>query len=94
MRPNRPTRYGMAVLVACVLMGVVSPARARHRAARHSNAPIGVNFLIVGYAYTRGGLSFDSAVPISNANLNTSNAVLAYARVLDGWGQSAKLALE
>jgi hypothetical protein len=81
----------MAVLAVCVLTGVVSPARAQDIEPRaYSNAPVGVNFLIAGYAYTRGGLSFDSAVPITNANLDTSNAVLAYARVLDLWGKSGK----
>jgi hypothetical protein len=81
----------MAVLAACVLTAAVSPARAQDIEPRaYSNAPIGVNFLIAGYAYTRGGLSFDPAVPITNANLNTSNVVLAYARVLDLWGKSGK----
>jgi len=81
----------MAVLAAGVLMGAASPARAQDIEPRaYSNAPIGVNFLIAGYAYTRGGLSFDPAVPITEANLNTSNAVLAYATVLDLWGKSGK----
>ena len=80
-----------AVLAACVLAGVVSPARGQDIEPRaYSNAPVGVNFLIAGYVYTRGGLSFDPAVPVTNANLNTSNAVVAYARVLDLWGKSAK----
>ncbi len=35
-------------------------------------------------------MSFDPAVPITDANLNTSNAVLAYATVLDLWGKSGK----
>jgi len=79
------------VLAAGVLIGFASPARTQDIEPRaYSNAPIGVNFLIAGYAYTRGGLSFDSAVPITNAHLNTSNAVLAYATVLDLWGKSAK----
>ncbi len=56
----------------------------------YSNAPVGVNFLISGYAYTRGGVAFDSALPVSNPELTTSSAVLAYGRVLDLWGQSAK----
>ena len=55
----------------------------------YSNAPVGVNFLIAGYVYTRGGLSFDS-LPITDAHLTTSSAVLAYARVLDLWGKSGK----
>lgn len=56
----------------------------------YSNAPVGVNFLIAGYAYTRGGVSFGPSLPITNPDLHTSNAVLAYATVLDLWGMSAK----
>ena len=56
----------------------------------YSNAPVGVNFLIAGYAYTRGGVAFGQTLSITNPNLNTSNAVIAYARVLDLWGMSAK----
>ncbi len=56
----------------------------------YSNAPIGVNFLVAGYAYTKGGIAFGPQLPITNPNLNTSNALLAYARVLDLWGMSAK----
>jgi hypothetical protein len=43
------------------------------------------------YGYTRGGLAFDQSVPISDVSLHTSNAVAAYARVLDLWGNSGKL---
>ena len=57
----------------------------------YSNAPIGVNFLIAGYAYTRGGVSFDTALPVSDPQLQTSNAVVAYSRVLDLWGQSGRV---
>ena len=57
----------------------------------YSNAPVGVNFLIAGYAYTRGGVAFDSALPVTNPEIETSSAVLAYARVLDLWGLSGKL---
>jgi hypothetical protein len=49
-----------------------------------------VNFLIAGYAYTRGSLEFDTAVPVTDAHLHTSSAVLAYARALDLWGNSGK----
>jgi hypothetical protein len=57
----------------------------------YSNAPVGVNFLIVGYAYTEGGVAFDPALPVENPELETSNAVVAYARVVDLWGKSAKI---
>jgi len=55
----------------------------------YSNAPVGVNFLIAGYAYTRGDLPF-GALPITDAHLRTSSVLLAYARVLDLWGKSGK----
>jgi hypothetical protein len=57
----------------------------------YSNAPVGVNFLIAGYGYTRGGLAFDTSAPVTNPQLHTSNAVLAYARALDLWGKSGKV---
>ncbi|NJN46786.1 MAG: transporter [Candidatus Competibacteraceae bacterium] len=55
-----------------------------------SNIPIGVNFVIAGYAYAEGGLVTDPALPLENANLQTHNTVLAYARALDLWGRSGK----
>jgi len=78
-------------LAACALVGGPAPARAQDIEPRaYSNAPVGVNFLIAGYAYTRGGLAFDPSLPVENVNLQTSNAVVAYATVLDLWGKSAK----
>ena len=83
--------FGCAVLVCCALAGITSRAHAQDIEPRaYSNAPVGVNFLIAGYAYTTGGLAFDSALPLSDPDLSTSNAVVAYARVLDFRGKSAK----
>lgn len=56
----------------------------------YSNAPIGINFLLAGYARTEGGVAFDPAVPLTNARINTDSGVLAYGRVFDIGGQSAK----
>jgi hypothetical protein len=82
----------MALLAASLGAGIALPATAQDIEPRaYSNAPIGVNFLISGYAYTRGGVSVDPTVPLTNANLHTSNAVVGYARVLDLWGQSGKV---
>jgi hypothetical protein len=85
------TQAVIVVLAACALASVAMPTRAQDIEPRaYSNAPVGVNFLIVGYAYTRGGVAFGPSLPITNPNLNTSSAVIAYARVLDLWGMSAK----
>jgi outer membrane putative beta-barrel porin/alpha-amylase len=81
----------LGVLAACALSTSVTAVRAQDIEPRaYSNAPVGVNFLITGYVFTRGGLSFDTAVPVTNAKLRTSSAFLAYARVLDLWGRSGK----
>ncbi|MEF8710123.1 MAG: transporter [Candidatus Accumulibacter propinquus] len=72
-------------------VGTLAVAQAQEIEPRaYSNAPIGVNFAIAGYAYTQGAVPFDASLPVKNAQLKTSNAVLAYARVFDVWGQSGK----
>ena len=88
------TRDGQVItlLTAGVLAAVILPASAQDIEPRaYSNAPVGVNFLIAGYGYTRGGLAFDTSAPVTNPQLHTSNAVLAYARALDLWGKSGKV---
>ena len=60
----------------------------------YANAPVGVNFFIGGFAGTRNGSSLDTALPIDDPKLNTYSAVIAYARVLDLWGCSAKLSAQ
>lgn len=83
---------GAVAIAAGVLAGFAAPAEAQDIEPRaYANAPVGLNFLIVGYAYTRGGVSFDPSVPIANASLDTSNVVLAYVRAIDLWGKSAKI---
>ena len=87
MHKGRAIRAFMAW--ACV--AGVSAAQAQDIEPRaYSNAPVGVNFLIAGYAFTKGGVAFGPQLPIINPHLDTSNAVFAYARVLDLWGMSAK----
>jgi hypothetical protein len=91
MRSGSLWKQATAMLAAGVLAVAAFPATAQDIEPRaYSNAPVGVNFLIAGYAYTRGGVVFGPSLPIINPNLNTSNAVIAYARVLDLWGMSAK----
>ena len=82
----------LAALVASVAAAAVPDAAAQDIEPRaYSNAPIGYNFLVTGFAYTRGGLAFDSSLPVTNPDLNTASVVAAYARVIELGGQSAKL---
>ena len=93
MACKRITLKGLLLLAfaACRLVSNGAAVQAQSIEPRaYSNAPVGVNFLILGYAYTRGGLAFDSSLPISDPGLATSSAVLAYARTLDLSGMSGK----
>lgn len=76
----------------CVLGTSISLVRAQSIEPRaYSNAPVGMNFLVAGYAETRGGISFDTALPITAPQLETSTVALGYARALDLWGKSGKI---
>src|SRR5262245_24472149 len=81
-------------LTAWALAAISAVAHAQSIEPRaYSNAPVGVNFLIAGYAYTRGGLAFDPSLPIADVHLNTSSAVMSYVRALDLWGKSGNVGL-
>lgn len=78
-------------LAMCALALGGSSALAQEIEPRtYSNAPVGVNFLVAGYAYSEGGLSVDPSVPLTDANLKIHTTVFAYARTLNLWGRSGK----
>ncbi|HXZ50215.1 MAG TPA: transporter [Usitatibacter sp.] len=90
MRGSFKVRLLAPALAACTLAAAGGAFAQSIEPRAYSNAPVGVNFLVAGYAYTSGGLSFDPALPITDDQLRTSSEVLAYARTLDLWGSSGK----
>jgi hypothetical protein len=56
----------------------------------YANAPVGLNFLLLGYQHSSGSLLFDPAVPITDADVSIDMELLAYVRTLDIAGHSAK----
>lgn len=58
-----------------------------------ANTPVGLNFLIGGYAYSSGTVGTDPSVPITDTEVTLNSAVLAYVRTLDLWGKSGKVDL-
>jgi hypothetical protein len=88
----KPPAWSLLSPAACVLAASASIAHAQSIEPRaYSNTPVGVNFLLAGPYYTRGGLSFDTSLPLTDPKLKTYNAVVGYARALDLWGKSGKL---
>jgi hypothetical protein len=90
-----PKRLHIRPAFALALYALIATASIAHaqdiEPRAYSNAPVGVNFLIVGYGYRQGGLSPDPTLPLTNASLITQSTFLAYARVLDLWGKSGKI---
>jgi hypothetical protein len=85
-------RCSCTFLSACLLGGLASAATAHEIELRaYANAPVGFNFVALAYAWTQGGVGFNPSLPITEPKLNTSSAVVAYARALDVWGLSSKL---
>lgn len=57
----------------------------------YANTPVGLNFLIGGYAYSKGTVGTDAAVPIEDTQVKLNSGILAYVRTLDLWGRSGKV---
>ena len=56
----------------------------------YSNTPVGLNFLIAGYAYSQGKMAFDPQLRIANAQFHSNTGAVAYVRSFEFLGQSAK----
>jgi hypothetical protein len=56
----------------------------------YANAPIGLNFLVLAYGYTEGGVVPDPTVPLTNAQISIHGLALAYARSFSIARRSAK----
>ena len=99
--PNQPRRMPgrlapfparrRAMLLVLILAAVGWEAYAQDLEPRaYANTPVGLNFLLAGYTYSRGGVATDPSLPLQNANLDVHSTLLAYARALDVWGKSGK----
>jgi hypothetical protein len=77
-------------LVLLFLLVVVHVHAGEIEPRAYVNTPVGINFLLAGYAYSDGGLSTTGSSPIKDAQLRMNTGVLAFARSLDVWGKSGK----
>ena len=78
-------------LLWLALVGIGSSALGQDMEPRaYSKTPVGMNFAVVGYAYSEGGLATDPAVPLEDAHLQIHTALLAYVRSFGLFGKSCK----
>jgi hypothetical protein len=82
------------LVIVLALALAVAPARAQQLEPRaYANLPVGLNFLLAGYAHSQGDVLADPSVPVSDASAKVNALVLGYVRSLDFWGNSASIGL-
>jgi Putative MetA-pathway of phenol degradation len=59
----------------------------------YSNAPVGMNFLVLSYGHSSGNVAVDSTLPIEDFRVVINTAFIAYARATDFFGHSGRIAL-
>jgi len=90
-RWGRVARLCASIAIGAAALTLTSAPHAQDLEPRlYANAPIGLNFAIVGYGYTEGGVVVDPSIPLDNAKIEVHGAVLAYAHSFAAWGRSAK----
>jgi len=89
---NLMPRFAVATGVSFVMFCARLPAQDLEPRA-YSNSPIGLHFVLVGYAYSTGKLLTDPSLPVENVSIASHVGVLGGATVVNVLGQSAKLEL-
>jgi hypothetical protein len=80
------------VIMAFSLITTAFKSHAQNLEPRaYSNAPVGMNFLIVGYDYADGALLFDPSLPVTDASARVDMGFAGYVRSLDVADKSAKV---
>jgi Putative MetA-pathway of phenol degradation len=80
-----------AIFLIAVIPVMVATAQAQEAEPRsYTNTPVGLNFLIAGYAYSQGKMAFDPELRIADAPFHSNTGAIAYVRSFDFIGQSAK----
>jgi len=74
-------------LLVLLLASSVSAQELEPRA--YSPAPVGLNFLVVSYAYQFGEVLFDPTVPITDVEAKLNGSAIAYGRTFGIAGRSA-----
>jgi len=85
-----PFLAGMIGALALAVTSVETHAQDLEPRA-YANTPVGLNFLIAGYAYSKGTVGLDPSVPLEDTQVTLNTGLLAYVRTLDLWGRSGKV---
>ncbi|MGO4438891.1 transporter [Rhizobium sp. RAF56] len=76
--------------IIAILLPITSVKAQDAEPRLYTNAPVGLNFLILGHLYSEGKIAFDPSSSITDAHFHSNTEALAYVRTLDIGGKSAK----
>ena len=68
------SRFARLVVLAILGMTTLPVSATDSDPRSYSNIPVGLNFLIAGYGYNKGNVTFAPSVPITNGKLETHSA--------------------
>ena len=83
-----PGSIGLSLVLLLLTVWAAAAQQLDPRA--YSNTPVGMNFLLTGYAYTEGDVATDPSLPLKDGQVDSHTTLLAYARSLSVWHRSAK----
>jgi hypothetical protein len=94
MDRNLPATIALVALVFVTALLHSGMAEAQSMEPRaYSNAPVGMNFLILGYIYQKGHVLLDPSVPIKDVKIEAHSTAVAFSHVIDVFGKSGKIDL-
>ena len=85
---NCPAR--ICILLTCLLHALSNHAQELEPRSL-TNIPTGMNFGVIGYAWTQGNILLDPALSIEDLNASVHGIVAAYVRSINVFGTSGKI---
>jgi hypothetical protein len=79
------------LLLACLASLSLDTAAQELEARRYVNAPVGTNFLAVGYGYATGNVLLDPSLPVEGLDANLHIIFARYVRSVGVAGKSARI---
>jgi len=84
-------KYPAYCALITVLLVVSAPGFSQELEPRSlTNIPVGTNLAVLGYAYAKGNILYDPALPLDDVNASTHAIVGAYVRSFNFFGMGAK----
>lgn len=92
-RVTQAARYFRHVSAGVALLWSALTSAQEMEPRTYSAVPIGTNFVVVGYARSSGGFSFDPSLPIANAQAKINTWSIGYSHSFGIAGHTASVAV-